>query len=362
MSCDDVNGVVRAESRSGGGCASAHGTNLSKARLSEAKMAGADLRLAKLDEARLESAQLGHAILSGASFAGARLDGADLSGAWLHGTNFILASLQGADLSGAKLEGADFTSATMQGANLALAGLEGASLRDAELEGVNLAMARLAGADLSGAKMQGSDMRGANVWRALPPTGGDIPALADMAQIVIQQPPEEEWVALAATLLRLEDGQLAARLGEAVARLSDGAQNGAWSGSPDQQLWQALAKSAEGGADDYKGRLSEYLARLMCRARFADGAVAAGVVRRAMAPGFKGDTPALFVRLKSGACAAPGLRTPRVVGERGPGVAAAGGQWRGPIPRRGGPRSPPLTRRPLEPRRGVIAAPRRPPH
>src|SRR5262249_2539758 len=159
----------------------------------------------------------------------------------------------------------------------------GASLRDAELEGVNLAMARLAGADLSGAKMQGSDMRGAIVWRALPPTGGDVPALADMAQIVIQQPAEDEWVALTATLLRLGVGPLAARPGEAMARLSDGAQNGAWASSPDQQLWQALAKAAEGtGADDYRGRLTEYLARLVCRARFADGAVAAGVARRAM--------------------------------------------------------------------------------
>src|SRR5215475_7561944 len=213
---------------------------------------------ARFEEAHLEGAQLSHAVLSGAGFASARLDGADLSGTWLHGANFILASLQGADLSGAKLEGADFTSAVMQGASLALAGLEGASLRDAELEGVNLAMARLAGADLSGAKLQGSDMRGATVWRALPPTGGEVPALADMAQIVIQQPAEDEWVALAATLTRLEDGQLAARLGEATARLADGAQNGACSNSPEQQLWQALAKAAEAfAADDYKGRLTE---------------------------------------------------------------------------------------------------------
>jgi uncharacterized protein YjbI with pentapeptide repeats len=327
MSCADLNALLLSDSHRAGQCASARGANLSKARLAEAKMAGVDMRLAKLDEARLEGAQLGHAILSGASFASARLDGADLSGAWLHGANFIVASLQGADLSGAKLEGADFTSATMQGASLALAGLEGASLRDAELEGVNLAMARLVGADLSGAKMQGSDMRGAVVWRALPPAGGDVPALADMAQIVIQQPAEDEWVALAATLLRLEDGQLGARLGEAMARLSDGAQNGAWSGSPEQQLWQALVKTAEGlGADDYKGRLTEYLARLACRARFADGAVAAGLARRAMAPGFKGDMPALVVRLKNAECAASGSMSPRLMRELAAAVDAARGQ------------------------------------
>ncbi len=327
MSCADLNALLLSDSRRAGRCASARGTNLSKARLAEAKMAGVDMRLAKLDEARLEGAQVSHAILSGASFASARLDGADLSGAWLHGANFILASLQGADLSGAKLEGADFTSAVMQGASLALAGLEGASLRDAELEGVNLAMARLVGADLSGAKLQGSDLRGAIVWRALPPTGGDVPALADMAQIVIQQPAEDDWVALAATLVRLEDGQLAARLGEAMARLSDGAQNGAWNNSPEQQLWQALAKAAEAfGAEDYKGRLTEYLARLACRARFADGAVAAGVARRAMAPGFKGDMPALYVRLKSAECPASASMSPRLMRELAVAADAARGQ------------------------------------
>src|SRR5262249_37743380 len=268
MSCADLSAFLLLDSRRAGRCASARGSNLSKARLGEAKMAGGDLRAANLDEARLEGAQLGHAILSGASFANARLDGADLSGAWLQGANFLLASLQGVDLSGAKLAGADFASAAMQGASLALAGLEGANLRDADLEGANLAMSRLAGTDLSGARMQGSDMRSAVVWRALPPMGGDVPALADMAQIVIQQPREEDWVALAATLLRA-GGSLAPSLGDAMAHLSDAAQNGAWSGSADQQLWQGLAKVAEGqGGDHYKGRLTEYLDHLLSRARF----------------------------------------------------------------------------------------------
>jgi uncharacterized protein YjbI with pentapeptide repeats len=327
MSCADLNALLLSDSRRAGRCASARGANLSKARMAEAKLLGVDLRSAKLDEARLEGALLGHAVLSGASFAGARLDGADLSGAWLLGANFIVASLQGADLSGAKLTGADFASASMQGASLPLAGLEGASLRDAELEGVSLAMARLAGADLTGARMQGADLRGAIVWRALPPAGGDVPALADLAQIVIEPPAEEEWRALTASLLRLEDGPLTARLSETMARLSDARQNGAWVGSPDQQLWQGLAKAADGsGADDYKGRLTEYLARLMCRARFADGAVASGVARRAMAAGFKGDLPALYVRLKSPECAASSAISPRLLRELAAAADAARGQ------------------------------------
>jgi uncharacterized protein YjbI with pentapeptide repeats len=327
MSCADLNALLLSDNRHAARCASARGANLSKARLAEAKMAGADLRSAKLEEARLEGAQLGHAILSGASLASARLDGADLSGAWLHGANFILASLQGADLSGAKLQAADFASASMQGASLSFAGLEGASLRDAELEGANLAMARLVGADLSGAKVQGSDLRGAIIWRALAPAGGEAPVLADMAQIVLQQPAEEEWVALTASLARLEDPPLAVRLGDAIGRLSDAAQNGAWNGSPEQQLWLGLAKAADGlGADDYKGRLTDYLARLMCRARFADGAVAAGIARRAMAPAFRGDMPALYVRLKSSECAASPAMPPRLMRELAAAAEAARGQ------------------------------------
>ena len=139
---------------------------------------------------------------------------------------------------------ADFASAGLQGANLSLANLEVASLRDAELDGASLQMARLTGADLSGAKMQGSDLRGAVVWRTLPP-GGESPAFADMAQIVMQPPSEDELAALGASLAQLENGPLKARLADGLARLSDAAQNGAWATSPDQQLWQGFAKASE---------------------------------------------------------------------------------------------------------------------
>ena len=288
-------------------------------------MAGIDLREARLEEAQLERAQLGHAIMSGASFASARLDGADLSGAWLQGANFILASLQGADLTGAKLQMADFASAGLQGASLSLANLEVAGLRDAELDAANLQLARLAGADMSGAKLQGSDMRGAVVWRTLPP--GETPAFADMAQIVMQPPSEDELVALGASLARLENGPLKARLADGLARLSDAAQNGAWATSSDQQLWQGFAKASETAtADGYKGRLTEYLARLMCRARFANGAVAAGVARRAMAAGFKGDMPALYDKLKGADCAASPAMSPRLMRELAIAADAARGQ------------------------------------
>ena len=326
MSCEDLKALLLTDGRRAAKCTSARGANLAKARLAGARMLGIDLRDARLEEAQLEGAQLSHAIISGATFASARLDGADLSGAWLQGANFILASLQGADFSGARLQMADFAGASLQGANLSLAGLQLAGLRDAELDGANLQMARLAGADLSGAKLQGVDMRGAVVWRTTLP-GGDIAPLADMAQIVMQQPAENETVAFGAFLARLQSGKLKARLAEGLARLSDAAQNGAWGTSADQQAWQGLAKASEAAsADDYKGRLTEYLARLMCRPRFANGAVAAGVARRAAAPGFRGDMPALYVRLKSTECAASSSVSPRALRDLAVAVDAARGQ------------------------------------
>jgi hypothetical protein len=42
---------------------------------------------------------------------------------------------------------------------------------------------------------------------------------------------------------------------------------------------------------------------MACRPRFADGSVAAGVVRRATAPAFKGDPLAVADRLKAADCA-----------------------------------------------------------
>ena len=327
MSCVDLNVLLLTDSRRAARCANARGANLAKARLADAKMAGIDLREARLEEAQLQGAQLSQAIMSGASFAGARLDAADLSGAWLHGANFILASLQGTDLTGAKLQMADFASAGLPGATLSFANLEAASLRDAELEGANLQMARLAGADLSGAKLQGSDMRGAALWRTLPP-GSEVAAFADMAQIVMQPPTDDELTALGAALAKLENGPLKARLADGLARLSDAAQNGAWATSPEQQLWQGFAKASETAmADGYKGRLTDYLARLMCRSRFATGTVAAGVARRAMAPGFKGDMPALYDKLKGPDCsAATAAMSPRVIRDLATAADAARGQ------------------------------------
>jgi len=316
MGCADLNQLLLTDSHRSGRCASARGANFLKARLGDARMTGADLRAARLEEAQLEGAQLGHAAVSGANFAGARLDRADFSGASLHGANFVLASLQGADLSGAKLQMSDFTSAAMQGANLSLANLEGASLRDAELEGANLQTARLYGAVMSGAKLQGSDLKGAYVWRSAPPAAESV-TLADLGGIVLQPPTEDELTTLGSWLTRLQIGGLKARLADSLAALADPAQSNAWGASADRAQWQGFARSSDASAaDGYRVRLTtEYLARLICRPRFASGAVATGVARRAMAAGFKGDVSAIYDKLKSADCPAASAVSPPLLRE-----------------------------------------------
>jgi uncharacterized protein YjbI with pentapeptide repeats len=327
LGCADLNQLLLTDSRSAARCASARGANLSKARLSGARMAGIDLRGARLEAAQLDGAQLAQALLAGANLAGARLDLADLTGASLHGVNLLLGSLQGADLAGAKLQGADLTSASLQGANLSLAGLEGALLRDAELDGASLRMASLLGADLSGARLQGSDLSGAHVWRTRPP-GGESSAFADMALVVLRPASEEELASLSGSVAFVEDGPLRQRMADAVAALGDAGQNAAWTGSPEQQLWQGYARSAADMviADGYRTRLTESLTRLMCRPRFASGAVAAGVARRAMADGFKGDMPAIYDRLRAADCPASSAVGARVLRDLATAADTARGQ------------------------------------
>src|SRR5581483_3247852 len=339
LGCADLNRLMLTGSRRAAQCASARRANFLKARLDGARMAGVDLRGARLEETQMDGAQLGHAALSGTSFASATLDRADLSGSWLHGANFILASLKGADLSGARLAMADLSTTSMQGASLALASLELASLRDAELDGANLQMARLHATDLSGARMPGSDLKGAYIWRTTPPIS-DGTALADMSEIVMQPPGEDGVTGLQAALARLEDANTKARLAEALSALADVAQNSAWKGSPDLQLWQGLARTGEATSEGYKARLTEYLARLMCRTRFAGGAVAAGIARRAMAPGFRGDMPALYVRLKAGECPASGAVDPGLMRELAAAADAAREQRAVPVPQPAAPQLP----------------------
>jgi uncharacterized protein YjbI with pentapeptide repeats len=282
-------------------CTSARGADFSGARLGGATLAGADLRGAKFDAALLVGADLSRSLVSGAGFDGASLQRADLSEALaLQGTSFVLANLQGARFVGAKLQAVDFSGASLVGANLSLTALAAAVLREADLEGADLQSAKLYGADLRGARLQGADLAGALVWRAQPPAA-DAVALADLANIMMRPPGKDEADALkaVASAQKQPAGEQAPKAVE---------QPGAdWGSSADGLAWSTLLRASEAAmAEGYPTRLTMLLARLACSARFADGAVAAGLARRAARPGFKGEPAPLYERLKAADCAATG--------------------------------------------------------
>jgi hypothetical protein len=126
----------------------------------------------------------------------------------------------------------------------------------------------------------------------------------------------------------MENGALKTRLADSLAGLTDPGQNAGWATSPEQQLWQGYAKSSSEAAavEGYKGRLTEFLGRLMCRSRFANGAVATGLARRAMAQGFKGDTPAIHDKLRAHDCPASTAVSPRLMRDLATAADATRGQ------------------------------------
>lgn len=303
MQCADLNELLLTDDRVSARCTDARRANFSRARMTQVKLAGADLRGAKFDDARLEFADLSYASMAGTSFSSAHLDGAQLQGGvTLFGANFLLASLRGADLSGAKLALADFSSASMQGAILTLARLEGAILRDADLEGADLQLTRLTGTDLTSAKINAADFRGATVWRAMPPQG-DPSGLADFGQITLRPLDDAEASTLRDQIQAIESPALRRRLSEGLAPLLSPTEPRTWTQSAEAQRWaQAIAQPPT--APDYKTLLTTHLTRVMCRARWSDGSVAAGVARRALGQNFRGNTAVVYDRVRAADCPA----------------------------------------------------------
>jgi uncharacterized protein YjbI with pentapeptide repeats len=299
--------------RSHAQCVRARKANLARAKLSAATLSGIDLTEANLAAARLEDAQLEGAVLASANLSGARLERTNLAGGVLRGAKLSGASLQGADLSGAQLQLANLSQVKAQGVDLSTANLEGAVLHNAELEGANLSRSRLHAADLAGAKLGGADLVAAMIWQTVPPSQDGL-TLADTAEIILRPPHDQDSPQLGANA-RSDTATLAVRLGEDPARSGSASELRAWGTSAEQQVWQSLAKPREASdADEYKSRLTGYLIRLMCQSRWANGAVAAGVAKRAMARGFKGDLEAIHARLKSATdCSASHKISPRLM-------------------------------------------------
>ena len=321
LQCADINELLLSADRVLAHCSSARGANFTRGRLADAHLSGLDARNSAFDEANLEGADLSYARLTGANFSSAHLEKADLTGGVeLQGANFLIAALQGADLNGAQLQFADFSSASMHGAVLSYAQLQGAILRDVDLEGAALPHARLEGADMTGAKIAGADLRGAGVWMTQPPEA-DASGLTDFTELSIKPIDEADAARLNAMLERIENRRVRGQVAEALAPILNLAESHSWTGTPEQAKWQGLiAAATAAGSESYKGRVTDYLAKLMCKARWSNGSVATGVARRAQTPQFRGDLIAIYDRLKADDCPASKSVLPRV--QRGLSAAA----------------------------------------
>ena len=305
LQCADVTELLFSDDRAAAKCPTARRANFTRARLEQAHMIGIDLRNAKLEEANLEGAELAYSLLAGANFSSAHLEKADLrGGVQAQGANFPIANLQGADLTGALLQAADLGTANLQGAILSYAHLETANLRDADLEAATLNQAQLEGADLTGAKIVGVDLRGAGIWMTRPPEN-DAEGLADFSGLALKPIAETDVAAMKQMLERIISRRVRAHVAEAFAPLMNLAEGAKWAGTPEQVRWQSFTSVADPALPDtYKSRLTDYLARLQCKARWSNGSVATGIARRAQTQQFRGDLVTIYDRLKSDDCPA----------------------------------------------------------
>ncbi|MEZ5924860.1 MAG: pentapeptide repeat-containing protein [Hyphomicrobiaceae bacterium] len=302
LSCADIDGVLTQQVARDRDC-----TRLESVDLSRALLSGADLRLALVSDARFEGASLDDADLrysdlTGADFSGAQMQRASLSGgATLIGANFLGAAMQGADLTGAKLYAADFFGAQLQGAQLSFIQAMGANFEGANLDAALVNFAKLQGADFSNASLVGADLTNAVVWLAdAPETSKTVSA--DLASMKIRPPEVAELDAIGAAIDGIEVRKIRERVDRSLASLKAAAESQDWLTSDAGRAWSALRASSDTTSLAYRQELTEFLSGYACLAKFADGSVATGIVRRALATNFRGDVMTLNRRLTAAAC------------------------------------------------------------
>jgi uncharacterized protein YjbI with pentapeptide repeats len=302
LSCADIDGVLTQQIERNSNCTRLEGVDLSRAQLS-----GADLRLALLSGTRfegatLDDADLRYSDLTGADFSGAQMRRAALSGgAVLIGANFLGASMQGADLTGAKLYAADFYGAALQGAQLSFVQAYGANFEGADLDAALINFAKLQGSDFSNASLRGADLANAVVWFSDAPSPGKVTA-ADFASLKIKPPEVAELEAVGQAIDGIRSRRIRERVDKSLAALRGASDNQGWLEAEQGRAWSSLKAAGVTSAAGYRQLLTELLSDQACLAKFADGAVATGIVRRALATNFRGDVVTLSRRLGEPGC------------------------------------------------------------
>jgi Pentapeptide repeats (8 copies) len=221
----------------------------------------------------------------------------------LYGANLAAANFQGTDMTGARPILADMRFADLQGTILAHARLEKAKLDGADLTGADVRNARLASADLSSARVTAADFRGAVVWATRPPEI-DASGLVDASLLTARVPDQIDISSLRDIVEKIPLRRLKVRMSEGLSDMMAGRDAATWGASDEALVWARMQQASASASEGYGLRLTESLARFACRAQWANGAVAVGVARRAMAEGFRGDLPALYMRVRSTDCPA----------------------------------------------------------
>ncbi len=322
LSCADPETLYLTTDRDAAGCASASRADFTKAKLDNANLLGIDLRRGKLEEASLVNANLSNAVLTGADLNSAHLEKASLEAVEAQGAQFLFARLQGANLNGARLQAANLSSARLQGAYLRRADLRGADLGNVDLEGATLELAMLQGANMTDAQIKAADFRGAGVWLTQPPAP-DATGLADFTGLVMTAITDADNVALKADLGRIERPRLRREIETAMQPLFDAPTVQGWTSSAQAQQWQTLTAASTASAFDYQDKLTDYLMKLMCKIRWANGAVATGLARRAKTEGFRGQMVLLYDRSRMDDCSSSKTIDPDVLREFGVAVDTA---------------------------------------
>ncbi len=146
---------------------------LTGADLSDAQLSSVNLSNATLDSANLSNANLNNAILSGSNLENASLSGANLGSANLSGANLSNVDLSKIDLSNAILIGVQFRNTNLRGADLSGANLSnvdfsnGVNLENAKLQGAKFINTNLRNVSLKEADLTGADFSGSNFNEAL---------------------------------------------------------------------------------------------------------------------------------------------------------------------------------------------------